>query len=86
MVVSHNEGPPSPAGPPSGGGTPAEGETPTGDREMRCESCGVRMFTSQAPDLVAAGYRCPRCLGRPQLVGGGHEFAYPRVVPHLGTV
>lgn len=33
----------------------------TEDREMRCQQCSYRCFTSLAGDLVAAGRRCPRC-------------------------
>jgi hypothetical protein len=31
------------------------------DREMRCPCCSLRMFSSRAPDLVEAGFLCPRC-------------------------
>jgi len=34
---------------------------PGPDREMRCPCCSLRMFSSRAPDLVEAGFCCPRC-------------------------
>jgi hypothetical protein len=34
-----------------------------GDRELRCSSCGNRMFASNAEALLVAGLRCSPCLG-----------------------
>jgi DNA-directed RNA polymerase subunit RPC12/RpoP len=31
------------------------------DREMRCEVCGTRVFTSLAPELVRQATDCARC-------------------------
>jgi DNA-directed RNA polymerase subunit RPC12/RpoP len=60
-------------------------EPPDGiDRELRCTGCGTRVFTSRAPELAVADFRCPRCMRALQLMPGpvpGHEFAYPRVRP-----
>jgi hypothetical protein len=33
------------------------------DRELRCLGCGSRMFSSDAPALLASGMRCSLCLG-----------------------
>jgi DNA-directed RNA polymerase subunit RPC12/RpoP len=63
------------------------------DREMRCVNCGYRCFTSEAPQLVAQGQRCPRCerwlelapaSPEPSPLLGARHFAYPRVVELAG--
>jgi hypothetical protein len=33
------------------------------DRELRCGTCGNRMFSSRAEELLDRGLRCSRCLG-----------------------
>lgn len=40
------------------------------DRELRCTACGNRMFSSRAPSLLEAGFRCVRCFGEVDLVPG----------------
>ena len=32
------------------------------DREMRCPSCSMRLFSIRAAELVSAGFVCPHCL------------------------
>ncbi len=50
------------------------------DREMRCVDCGMRMFSSRAPELAPA-LDCPRCRGQLALVPlPAHKYSYPRVV------
>jgi len=39
-----------------------------GDREMRCDRCGTRVFTSLAPELVRADAQCGRCGARMSLM------------------
>ena len=52
------------------------------DREMRCDACGARIFTSRADELVSASYRCPRCLGGVSLApDSSRVFVYPHVQP-----
>lgn len=38
------------------------------DYEMRCASCGTRMFSGRGPELVAEQMPCPRCQGTVELV------------------
>lgn len=45
--------------------------SPPVDRELRCESCGNRMFSSDAAALLEGGLRCSRCLGRLTLIAVG---------------
>jgi DNA-directed RNA polymerase subunit RPC12/RpoP len=60
------------------------------DREMRCADCGYRCFTSDAPQLIAEGSRCPRCGTALELVPAPpappvRHYAYPRVTEHAGS-
>lgn len=56
------------------------------DREMYCPSCGLRAFTSLAPELVDQRRQCPRCavpltlaaLDAPPLPS--KPYRYPTVV------
>ena len=43
------------------------------DRELRCDDCGTRVFTSRAPELAEADFRCPRCLGHVELIPDAEE-------------
>jgi hypothetical protein len=54
------------------------------DREMRCPACKTRVFTSRAPDLVAAHFGCPRCETELELVGPVRGAERPAEHAHLG--
>jgi hypothetical protein len=46
----------------------AASRAPESDRELRCEACGNRMFSSRAIELLASGLRCSRCRGELAIV------------------
>ena len=56
-------------------------EDPAIDRELRCDACGNRMFSSRAPALLASGVRCSRCSGNLALIPGEIESVYLRGKP-----